>query len=85
MLQCESTITLIKMAATLALLVFGLRLSTPVPHEVGPVPVSGQVGVRADRPAVLSEDSGGGNNEVSLHNAVYVPLPGESGQDSILM
>jgi len=40
MLKGETTVTLIKMAATLALLVFGLRLSAPVPHETGPVPIA---------------------------------------------
>ena len=48
MLQSESTLTLLKMAAVLALLVFGLRLSTPVPHEVGPLPVTGPACERAD-------------------------------------
>ena len=40
MLQCESTVTLMKMAAMLALLVFGLRLLAPVPYALGPVPVT---------------------------------------------
>lgn len=84
-MRCESSVALLKMAATLALLVFGLQSLAPVPHAVGPVPVNGQAGVRADRPAVLSNDSGGASNEVSLRNAVYVPDPGESRHDSVQM
>lgn len=38
-MRCESSVALLKMAATLALLVFGLRLLAPVPHGMGPVPV----------------------------------------------
>jgi hypothetical protein len=41
-MRCESSVALLKMAATLALLVFGLRLLAPVPHAVGPVPVNQQ-------------------------------------------
>lgn len=41
-MRCESSVALLKMAATLALLVFGLRLLAPVPHGTGPVPVNQQ-------------------------------------------
>lgn len=39
LMRYESSVALLKMAATLALLVFGLRLLAPVPHPVGPAPL----------------------------------------------